>query len=44
MYEVADGVGDLPEEVPASVESLLSEVREALAAKPAVACDTARLD
>ena len=41
MYEVADGVGDLPEEVSASVESLLSEVREALAAKPdALGCLT----
>ena len=33
MYEVADGVGDPPEEVPASIESLLAEVRDALAAR-----------
>lgn len=31
MYEVADGVGDLPDDVPGSIESLLQEVREALA-------------
>ena len=30
MYEVADGVGDLPRDVPSSIESLLREVREAL--------------
>lgn len=30
MYEVADGVGDLPGDVPQSIESLLEEVREAL--------------
>lgn len=30
MYEVADGVGDLPEDVPLAVESTLAEVREAL--------------
>lgn len=33
MYEVADGVGALPEETRALVESLLQEVREALAEK-----------
>lgn len=31
MYEVADGVGDLPDDVPESIERLLMEVREALA-------------
>lgn len=30
MYEVADGVGDLPEDVPSSIALLLNEVREAL--------------
>lgn len=30
MYEVADGVGDAPEQVPLAVESMLAEVREAL--------------
>lgn len=33
MYEVADGVGDLPADVPASIGLLLQEVRDALAAK-----------
>ena len=31
MYEVADGVGELPDDVPHAIESLLLEVREALA-------------
>lgn len=31
MYEVAGGAGDLPDEVPGSIERLLLEVREALA-------------
>ena len=30
MFEVADGVGDLPDDVPESVDSLLHEVRDAL--------------
>ena len=29
-YEVADGVGDAPEDVPSSIEPMLLEVREAL--------------
>lgn len=33
MYEVADGVGDAPDDVPSSVESLLREVREALSVR-----------
>lgn len=32
MFEVADGVGDLPDDVPGAVDAMLQEVREALSA------------